>query len=195
MDKFTAADLVAFYQKVADGGEVQMYSETGAVWFTTKELSPHLGGCRSEWRVRPTKKVIALSVLIQSGIDCEFKDLDNDSWVVGKLTSLSTNAAGCFRYYKQQDTSGCWYAKSRPRMKHTHAWRGGPCPVPEGFKVKLHIRGGDAQYHTIQRGEKSPVGVYWTCPAGAGSIESFEVIGVADGYVLPWDSGTEKDNG
>ena len=30
------------------------------------------------WRIKTTQKVIDLSVLIESGIDCEFKDLDKD---------------------------------------------------------------------------------------------------------------------
>lgn len=60
--------------------------------------------------------------LIDCGLDFEFRDLDDDAWVIGKLTSISKRCAEGkeipLAYWKSQDNSGCWYEQCRPRMNH-----------------------------------------------------------------------------
>tara|TARA_R110000765_G_scaffold67560_1_gene130480 strand:- start:1064 stop:1459 length:396 start_codon:yes stop_codon:yes gene_type:complete len=129
-------------------------------------------------------KVISLSMLIKSGIDCEFKDLNNDSWVIGKLNDLAADHDGNFKYWKLQDHSGCWYDKCRPRMNHKHAWQGGECPLPEGFMVKVCWRNYPA--NEVLAGELT-----WKTTGSWFDIIDFEVLGLADGYVMPWEKGND----
>jgi hypothetical protein len=76
MNTFTASELADFYHKVAYGGEVQIASNANLTeWSAPFVVSgPSLSSYRSSWRIKPTKKVIDLSSLIKSGIDCEFSD-------------------------------------------------------------------------------------------------------------------------
>ena len=114
---FTAKELPDFYQKVADGIEAEYRN------------------CLNKQRIKPAKKVIDLSVLVKSGIDCEFRD----------------------------DI--------------------GECPLPEGFEVKVWLRG-----DTLP---KICVFLDWVLQKHSSKdIIAFEVIGIADGYVMPW----EQDN-
>ena len=73
MNTFTAQELADFYQKVADGGEID-YTLMPKDCFGHPENGPHMGCSKDMWRIKPTKKVIDLSVLIESGIDCESSD-------------------------------------------------------------------------------------------------------------------------
>ena len=175
---FTAQELADFYQKVADGGEAEFRANyTNKQWFSSSG-SPCLSSVRQDWRIKPTKKVIDLSVLIESGIDCEFS-LDNRFWYVDKLSQIL-----------REGYSGKVYAEwkyCRPRMNHIHAWQGGECPLPEGFKVKVWYRDGS----TGDAGDADKLKLRWSCESVNSDIIAFEVLGLADGYVMPW----EPDNG
>jgi hypothetical protein len=189
MNTFTAQELADFYQKVADGGEID-YKLVPKDCFGHPENGPHMGCSKDVWRIKPTNKVIDLSVLID-GIDCEFKDLDADIWVIGKLHDQLEDRDGCFKFWKRQDNSGCWYDKCQPRMNHKHAWDGGDCPLPEGFIVKVWLRD-DKKLPFIAKVER----VTWKHRRAnvLNSIHTgydiiyFEVLRVADGYVMPWES-------
>lgn len=61
-------------------------------------------------------KPVDMDVLIESSIDCEFKVLKTDAWVIGKLTTTSKSESGEELYWKQQDNSGSWYYQCRPRL-------------------------------------------------------------------------------
>ena len=59
---FTAQELADFYQKVADGGEVEFRLNCNNLdWYSSGCDSPCLHSFRQDWRVRPKKKVINLS--------------------------------------------------------------------------------------------------------------------------------------
>ena len=178
MNTFTAQELADFYQKVADGGEIEtcFTKPMSSIWHSTT-CSPHIESYTSNWRIKPTHKVIDLSVLIESGIDCEFS-LDNRFWYVDKLIQIL-----------REGYSGKVYAEwkyCRPRMNHIHAWQGGECPLPEWFKVKVWFR--DKQYPP-EVGEASEN--YWELFNEESDIIAFEVLGVNDGYVMPWEQGNE----
>jgi len=174
---FTAQELADFYQKVADGGEID-YTLMPKDCFGHPENGPHMGCSKDVWRIKPTKKTIDLSVLIDSQIDCEFWDDETDQSVY-KLLSVD-----CSEYpyaTVNESTRFC-----RPRMNHIHAWRGGECPLPEGFKVKIWLR--DDDYDEKSRRLVSEL--IWSHNNTSSDIIAFEVLGLADGYVMPW----EQDN-
>ena len=178
MNTFTAQELSDFYQKVADGGEVEFRANcTDKQWFSASG-SPCLSSVRQDWRIKPTKKVIDLSVLIESGIDCEFSDaldFDEEALRIGFLTSI--NCSG-YPYNLGCDV----YFYCRPRMNHKHAWPEGECPLPEGFEVKVWFRSGGHTVVTTRSGN------YWGIN---GDTMCFEVLGLADGYVMPWEPANE----
>lgn len=90
-----------------------------------------------EYREEPTKNVIDMSVLIKSGIDCEFKTGAYDR--IGPLVKVC-NERGRVTYDTHQHSG---WLECQPRMSpHIHFWQGGDCPLPKGFRVKVyHIRG------------------------------------------------------
>ena len=78
MNTFTAAELVEFYQKVDDGGVIEVnWDEDG--WHSVTTSGPTVGSYKGCWRINPAKKIIDISHFIESGIDCEFSDTGN-SW-------------------------------------------------------------------------------------------------------------------
>jgi len=72
----------------------------------------------------PEKTPVDMSVLLSCSrgktinIDCEFKDLDSDHWVIGKLTSIGEGINGNAKYWKKHDGTGSWFTKCRPRLNH-----------------------------------------------------------------------------
>ena len=125
---------------------------------------------------KPTKKTIDLSVLIDSQIDCEFSE--GISWF---FSTLKHHSNGVY----MDVTSSVW-DKCKPRMNHKHAWQGGECPLPEGFEVKVWYRDDSRCTDTLLNS-----GVYtntgWVHRNNGRDIIAFEVLGVADGYVMPWE--------
>ena len=132
---------------------------------------------------KPTKKIIDLSVLIESGIDCEFSD-DVHASAIAKLETITTSHTGEPYYINDK---GLYWGRCTPRMNHKHAWQGGDCPLPEGFRVKIWRRNGEEgdagdAFHLILR---------WSNEKWESDIIAFEVLGVADGYVMPWEPDNE----
>ena len=64
MNTFTAQEIADFYQQVADGGEICYYSHNLWVLCPCNTRGPKIGSPKDVWRIKPTKKVIDLSVLI-----------------------------------------------------------------------------------------------------------------------------------
>ena len=178
MNTFTAQGLSDFYQKVADGGEIQNFFTTKS-WDSSTD-GPSITSSSCLWRIKPTKKVIDLSVLID-GIDCEFDDLGNTS-AIAKLETITTSRVDeAFVYISDK---GLYWDRCRPRMNHIHAWQGGECPLPEGFRVKVWFR--NTLYAPVDRPATS---IRWCHDGDLYDIIAFEVLGLADGYVMPWEQG------
>jgi hypothetical protein len=183
MNTFTtqeiAQEIADFYQKVADGGEVQLRSATskGSVW-SLDAGGPRIHSDTRDWRIKPKKKVIDLSVLIDSGIDCEFKDSGGKKWRISKAYK------GIYQESLYGTKEGDFFEQCKPRMNHIHAWQGGECPLPEGFIVLAIFRNADNK-----EGLASDFGDLWYLNAARNDkdIIAFEVLGVADGYVMPWE--------
>ena len=177
---FTAQKLSDFYQKVADGGEIQT-KFTDSTWESVTN-GPSITSSSCLWRIKPTQKVIDLSVLIDSQIDCEFKDRNRSGVFINKLSRQGDPSMN-YRYY---DGDGDAWEGCKPRMNHKHAWQGGECPLPEGFMVKIWLR--DDDYDEKSRRLVSEL--IWSHDNTSSDIIAFEVLGLADGYVMPW----EQDN-
>tara|TARA_R110000787_G_scaffold122041_1_gene232941 strand:- start:164 stop:667 length:504 start_codon:yes stop_codon:yes gene_type:complete len=143
-------------------------------------IQPDLAHWYAEWH-KPAKKVIDLSVLIESGIDCEFNDGSFDIFSpISKLTKIKD----CKYPYASVSEASRF---CQPRMNHKHAWQGGECPLPEGFRVKVWFRDGSESTRSIASGN----GLYWGQNNHGSDIIAFEVLGVADGYVMPWEQDNE----
>ena len=187
---FTAQELSDFFQKVADGGEIEFRVNSTAKGWYRSGFSPNLSSVRQDWRIKPTKKVIDLSVLIESGIDCEFKDKGAKNWHVGKACK------GLYQESLYGTKSGDFFEQCKPRMNHIHAWRGGECPLPEGFEV-LVVRRDESQsgvmnvesvnWNHVDRRPRHICEGMSVSNSGGADIMAFEVLGVADGYVMPWE--------
>jgi hypothetical protein len=177
MTTFTAQELAALYQEVADGGEIE-YRVTGSKVWMRAYVGPTLGSPK-QWRIKPTKKIIDMSVLIDSQIDCEFQSSSSMSWAIGKLR----HHVSCSKkpmYHIHRDSQG--FTKCQPRMNHKHAWQGGDCPLPEGFMVNAWMRGAKTTESRLC------TDLRWNHTGGLMDIMHFEVFPkLADGYVMPYE--------
>mgnify|MGYP003642493705 CR=1 FL=1 len=169
MSTFTAQELSDFYQKVADGGEIE-FRAIGVEDWEVAYTCPTLGSPK-QWRIKPAKKVIDLSLLVNSQIDCEFSDEGDTSWSVGTLSNI--HARGEYSYTCEQFNE---WVYCRPRMNHKHAWDGGDCPI-EGFVVRAWLDKED--FVTIHTSDNF---INWN------DFVYIEFLEVEHGYVMPWES-------
>ena len=131
---------------------------------------------------------VDLSGLVDSGVDCEFSfDQDFINPFVGKLKMILPGEACPYVHA----VDGRWWKYCRPRMHHIHAHQGGECPLPEGVKVRVTLRGTapapaeeelDARDDILQKCWKWRGGYY------PSDIIQYEVLGCMPGYCWPWDS-------
>jgi hypothetical protein len=182
MNTFTAQELAELYKKAADGGEIEFRYPTRTEWKTTN-CGPTPLSSPSDWRIKPTKKVIDLSVLIESEVLCVFFDQSTPSSATGKLKKIRGSAA---YVSNNRDSSGMPVSSRacKPLMNHKHAWQGGECPLPEGFRVKVWYRDGSI----VTAAYTDKFKLRWSCEAVNSDIIHFEILGLADGYVMPWES-------
>ena len=182
MNTFTAQELAGFYQKVADGGEIEYCGSCMPIWVACpcKTRGPKINSSKDNWRIKPTKKVIDLSVLIDSQIDCEFQSSSSMSWAIGKLR----HHVSCSKkpmYHIHWGSQG--FTKCQPRMNHKHAWDGGECPLPEGIMVMPHYR-----KPLKLRVPVMATDLQWDNWGVNDDIIHFEVLEkLADGYVMPYE--------
>ena len=156
--------LSDYYSQVADGGEMEFYSN--ADWDGTV-CGPSMISNPNDWRIKPTTKVVDMSVLIE-GIDCEFSDI-GEIWIVGKLTTIRTDTG-----YRYKRLNGNGFRMCRPRMSpHVHYWGGGVCPLPEGVLIKAKFR--DTAGTTICSPRPATC-LRWSYLGGEDDIVGFEVM-------------------
>ena len=173
-----AQELADFYQKVADGGEIQTYvrrsSDSKPEWIdSVYGPRPNCLEFRY-WRIKPTKKVIDLSVLIESGIDCEFSDSGDDkNWHINKV------AEGIYQDSLYGTELGEYFEQCQPRMNHKHAWLHNNCPI-EGFVVRAWFDKED--FTTVDTSFNI---INWS------KIMYVEFLEVEHGYVMPWEQDNE----
>ena len=164
---FKAQGVSDFYQKVADGGEAQL--KIDGEWSNLFVGGPAIGSSKDVWRIKPAKKVIDLSVLIESGIDCEFSE--GISWFFSTLKHYSNGV--------YMDVTSTVWDNCRPRMNHKHAWLHNNCPI-QGFVVRAWVDKED--FLTVHTSSNS---IDWS------KIMYVEFLEVEHGYVMPWE---QQDN-
>ena len=184
-NKFTAQELSEFFKQVADGGEIEFRDTSG---WRPAPGGPAIGSSIIEWRIKPKKKVIDLSVLIDSNIDCEFTD-DLDFYLPVKRIYRPNIKRYCrlIEGLRKEDGTAnffkCEFYKfwpyCRPRMNHIHAWMGGKCPI-EGFVVRAWFDKED--FVTVNTSSKS---INWS------NIMYVEFLEVEHGYFMPWEQDNE----
>jgi hypothetical protein len=158
MNTFTAQDMHNYADYVVKAKTVQV-EPTLSHWYAQRN--------------KPTKKVIDLSVLIDSQIDCEFKDDFSSHITIGTLLRITD----CFSYpYETDNSKDEVHEECRPRMNHKHAWQGGECPI-EGFVVRAWVDKED--FLTVHTSSNS---INWI------KIMYVEFLEVEDDYVMPWES-------
>jgi hypothetical protein len=173
MNTFTAQELADFYQKVADGGEIEV-SLIVSRHFEGYKGGPNLSCLKDSFSIKPTKKVIDLSVLIESGIDCEVTNnsLKTNNWEIRQLQSIYSDGNSGWPYRTEKGT----HEKCRPRMNHKHAWESSERPI-EGFIVRAWFDKKD--FLTVFTSSNS---IDWK------KIIYVEFLEPEDGYVMPWES-------
>lgn len=127
-------------------------------------------------------QVIDLSVLIESGIDCEFADDLDDPVEIGKISEIK-DAEFAYLTTKCESVVREW-KYCRPRMNYWHHNTGfDKCPIPEGFKVDVRFANG-ILVTNMDEYKKHRWSIH---DFGPGDIIGFKIIGVADGYRMPWE--------
>ena len=168
MNTFTAQDMEDYADYVVKAKTVQV-EPTLSHWYAQRN--------------KPAKKVIDLSVLIESQIDCEFSDDFSSHITIGPLLLIGNY---CEYPYITDRSSDRVHGKCRPRMNHIHAWQGGECPLPEGFMVMPHYRKPLKIRVNVMAAD-----LQWGNWGVDHDIIAFEVLRVADGYVMPWEQDNE----
>lgn len=160
--------LVDFYQKVADGGEMQYKHERG-VW-TAHGIGPNVCSTQDTWRVvmPPVLTPVDMSVLVNSGIDCEFWDFVKPNLSFWSGLRRMTTTGG----YERE--SGTTWSHCQPRMGYWLSARnfrdaeemiGKLCDA--GFEVAFTKSSDD-----------------WTL--------EFKITGIADNRCWPWEFTAES---
>ena len=171
MSKFTAAKLVEFYQKVADGGVMELLISSGEEYLAHPE-GPTFADNTEHWRIKPAKKkkIIDLQPLLNSGIDCEFSD-DFEDWHIGGLIGIHTSSHNKRQFYEDYLESN--WGHCRPRMDHKMFYNGEK-PI-EGFVVRVYFGG------------KSAILTGYVGDSYGPHVRAIEYLRVEDGYAYPWE--------
>jgi hypothetical protein len=148
--------------------------------YTTKAFALNMESNFKHWckeRFEPTKKVIDLSVLIDSEVLCVFFDPSTPSSATGKLEDIRGSAY----VSNNRDSSGrpVISRACKPLMNHKHAWDGGECPI-EGFVVRAWVDKQD--FLTVLTSSNS---IDWS------KIMYVEFLETEHDYVMPWEVSDE----
>lgn len=136
--------------------------------------------------IKPKKKIIDLSVLVGSDIDCDFSD-SLKYWYCSKLKDIDVD--NDFTFIDHHKT---YWRYCRPRMDH---WMGAQdktedggfkkCPIPQGFKIQVFDMVGIRVYSPVAYNDG-----WVTCRNEQGQeftidwsvIAEVKILGLADGY-------------
>ena len=156
------------------------FETLGPFGWKHNNYGPNVDSHTSEWRMKPEVKVIDLSPMLESGLDCEFF---NDK-VDGKFYGLLHSIVPTQHPYALKNRGR--FENCQPRMTpYIHYWAGSDkCPVPEGFEVRLHFREG----HSRDTETKSLNDLRWKHDGRVSyDIIGIEFTGIKDGYTLGGD--------
>jgi hypothetical protein len=165
---------------VPDGYEVDGVDFYGPQFFCEGILNH---SCLVKFKpIKPATKVIDLSCVVGSGIDCEFSyrstlDSDFSSKIVGSLERITGE-----RLYKKSGTISSWYKCRVRQSPHVHFWKGEyKCPLPHGLKIKVWYLTDNGGASSIITYDYFAEGFSWS------EVIGFEVLGVADGWRYEWE--------
>jgi hypothetical protein len=174
MDKQAKYEWLAeFYCQAAEGGVIQ-FDSTGAGWVASSDGPTPASLNLTRWRIKQALKVIDLTPLMWSGLDCEFWNDDQQTPTISPLISMDKEFLEAKESY--------FFENCQPRMSpYIHYWRGesDKCPVPEGFEVRLHLREGSTHVYKVDAGEWR-----WSHIQSPVDIIGIEFIAVKEGYTL-----------
>jgi len=148
-------------------------------------FGPNLNSNLREYYVnqpKPVKKIIDLSCVVDSDIDCEFDNtntFDKNSGI-GNLTDVDLNSEFAYLH-----NNNWWYVNCRIRQDKWMYWGGGDCPLPEGFIVVLEFN----DKTTLKVDNYTSLN--WSRSKN-NCIRAFKVIGVAENARYEWQK--EEDN-
>lgn len=156
--------------EVPDGYELDFIDFSEARWWGNNPLNQ---SCVAKFKkIKPAKKVIDLSCIVGSGIDCEFSD-DGNTWVIDQLNYETDDC------YKDNDNISWVFCRIR-QSPHVHFWKGGDkCPLPEGLTVSLRVLAatGVINKYTLEDYNDFE----WR------KIVGFEILGPAEGWRYEWE--------
>jgi hypothetical protein len=160
------------------------FEKRGPLGWMDSAHGPNVDSTPDNWRMKAALKVIDLSPMLESGLDCEFWAAgQRPKKVRGSLKRILTPLSGVLRFYDDNDWSwvGCQPRMSTEQKRFIHYWAGSDkCPVPEGFEVRLYFRG-------INSGNQYPEPGWttdWNHTGQGGDIIGIEFTGIKDGYTL-----------
>ena len=123
-------------------------------------------------RFKPVKKIIDLSDLLASGIDCEF--WHDDAAPFKHISEIKQIGRGPINSPLYSALNGYPWEKCRPRMNHKMCHDGSK-PI-EGFIVKAYFDRTTAG--PLSTTDKN---IHWP------HVKAIEYLDVEDGYAYPWE--------
>ena len=159
--------LSEIHAKAAKGGVIQW----GIDGWTTWPSAPTMDSNPEEWRIKPELKAIDLTPLMWSGLDCEFWNDDQQTPTISSLISMDKEFLETKESY--------FFENCQPRMSpYIHYWKGesDKCPVPEGFKFRVHYRQSSSPMLVDPR--------HWNHELNGSDIIGIEFIAVKDEFTL-----------
>ena len=146
--------------------------------------SPNMSSNLDMYRInppKPVKKVIDLSCIVGSDIDCEFENYAG-IWVISNLKEISNDSVLEYR-----GNLGYLADKCRIRQGKWMSWQGGDKPIPEGLNVQFRmIDSGELTGYITPYYQKGAPVIDWN------EVIAFKVIGPAEGFKYEWED--DNDN-
>lgn len=122
----------------------------GDIIWSLAEANTALNEDKDVLLIAPKKKIIDLSVCIESGIDVEFTNGDFISGVCGQLESIDKNVVSPYKKKGDAWLDKAWFSRCRVRQNHFHYHVDGTgSPIPEGLKVYF-ITKTEKQFKTVR---------------------------------------------
>jgi hypothetical protein len=138
-----------------------------------------------DYRLKAKPKVIDLSRLIDSGIDCEFSDSEDFNLVsIGQLAGIFISTDSYKMPYST--THGRVYPYATPRLDHWMHWDGRSTePLPDGLMIEWKMGPGPG-YEGAVESQKIMWG-YHLEDDDYDNVTAFRVVGLAEDYKWPWE--------
>lgn len=156
-------DIKDFCRAVADGETIQIRQCAGWLNATLEDGLDRMCGNPAQVRIAPTLTPVDMSVLVGSGIDCEFFENGQGVDSISPLVKIERDAKN-----EYVDQFGAYSQRCRPRMDHWHSLFG--MGIDEGDNLVERLR--DAGFDIERSGCKGHV----------------RFGGVKPKFCMPWES-------